>query len=155
MNNTKNIKTVKNVKKSHKLKQIIKQGELKVLKVKDGLYRVGYCVKCGGCCKGINMRTSINEEIADWVRLHGIKVTMLDNKSAILSWIKDCKYLQIESFELDGTYSHTCQNYKSRPNICVNYPMSPSSHKECMFVFINTRELDWFNKQIKEPQNET
>jgi Fe-S-cluster containining protein len=93
--------------KNQKLKNIIDYGgdDVEVTRITNIRYRIGYCSRCGSCCKNIDISSRVSEYVIEWLKGYGIGVQVKDNifespderskyeYSATLSFPITCKHL--------------------------------------------------------------
>ena len=148
--------------KNQKLRKIIDYGgeEVEVTRITNVLYRVGYCSRCGACCKNIDINSRVSEYVIEWLKGYGVTVQIKDNifespderskyeYSATLSFPITCKHLVDEPITEQRPESvYTCTIHKERPAICKLYPRKSSKWATCTFVFLDDNDLNWFIKE--------
>jgi len=136
------------------------ENEIEIKRLDNRMYRVGFCSRCGSCCKEININTLASDTVMDWLAGYGIKCRVRPKKflgldedraeahSITMSIPITCKYLSE-----DGEVT-TCTRHENRPAICQFYPRKPSKHPNCTYLFLNTEQLQVFLEQIKSWENE-
>lgn len=145
--------------KNQKLKHIVNYGgnDVEVTRITNVLYRVGYCSRCGSCCKNIDINSRVSEYVIEWLKGYGVGIQLKDNifespderskyeYSATLSFPITCTYLKhelVKSLNAEQNV-YTCERYKDRPAVCKLYPRKSSKWPTCTFVFINDEEMKW------------
>jgi len=146
--------------KNQKLRNIIEYGgdDVEVTRITNTLYRVGYCSRCGSCCKNIDISSRVSEYVIEWLKGYGVGVQVKDNifespderskyeYSATLSFPITCKHLDEVRAEVDkkATCLCTCKRYKDRPAVCKLYPRKTSKWPTCTYVFLDDDNMKWF-----------
>lgn len=145
--------------KNQKLRTIIDYGgdDAEVTRITNVLYRVGYCSRCGCCCKNIDINSRVSEYVIEWLKGYGVSVQVKDNifespderskyeYSATLSFPMTCQHLGEERpVEHRHESFHVCKIHKDRPAICKLYPRKSSKWPSCTFVFLDDNDLKWF-----------
>jgi len=143
--------------KTAKIKELIRyEKPIEVVKLTNEKYRVGFCSRCGACCKTINMDTKGSEAAIEWLKLHGVKVTILggiktdpreEANEFTLSISLPC---QCTELALDEEQKCICQVYEDRPIICKYYPKQYAGFQTCTYMFLNTEELNKFAADYTE-----
>ena len=133
--------------KTAKIKELIKQTSLEVIRLGNKRYRVGYCCQCGECCKSINMDTKGTKEAIRWLKLHGVRVSVIGDikkdpreeaREFTLSISLPC---QCEKLRQIADNKYTCTIYEDRPVICEYYPKQYTGYKTCTYMFLDDEEL--------------
>lgn len=112
------------------------------------LKRIGSCLRCGRCCRGIFLNFGMGhaateaerasaEDFLRWVGLHeNVIIKRVDEDNAEVAYNSPCSHL---TFDGDGKAG--CSIYKDRPEICKSFPESPSVN--CPgFRFVEDTEMD-------------
>jgi len=90
------------------------------------LVRIGECKTCGKCCQQVVFSFKISAMDADflrWVELHNIEVLIQPDTDKGEFHIKQvCRHL---------TEDNTCGIYKTRPEICREFPSKPEHCQNC------------------------
>jgi Fe-S-cluster containining protein len=130
------------------------EGTIDVHRLSNTIYRVGFCSRCGCCCRNIDILTRVSGNVIDWLSGYGIKITtktpIFDRSSdgesepiefaAQLNIPITCNYL----IQDETTQQHACTRYQNSPLICQGYPRSQSKYPTCTFVFLKEDEFEWF-----------
>jgi len=144
--------------KTTKLHEIMKHdGDFEVVRLGNDRYRIGYCSRCGACCRTVNMDTKGSQIAIDWLKLHGVKVSKIGDikkdprEEAVeftlsLSFPCVCKELTVDAMG----HHHKCNIYEDRPIICKMYPKHNAGDGTCTYVFINTKELEVFSHEYQK-----
>ena len=132
--------------------------EIEVTRLANDKYRVGYCSRCGECCRTISLDTRVGNNAIEYIKLHNVEIKIkssivVDPKeeptefAASLTFTCPCQHLIGDPDCLD---KWLCEIYPTRPAICSSYPKNQSSWKTCTFTFLDSEKLDWFIKQYAE-----
>lgn len=97
------------------------------------LKRVGSCLRCGHCCKGVFLNFGMGhaateeerksaEDFLLWASLHeGVIVKRIDEDNAEVGMEAPCRHLLLDE---DGKAG--CSIYEDRPKICREFPAGPT-----------------------------
>lgn len=145
--------------KNQKLRKIIDYGgdDVEATRITNVIYRVGYCSRCGCCCKNIDIGTRVSEHVIEWLKGYGVTVQVKDNifespderskyeYSATLSFPIKCQHLDEIWTQVEGEAVgvHTCKTHKDRPAICKLYPRKSSKWATCTYVFLADNDMQW------------
>ena len=114
--------------------------------LKNGNVRVGYCCHCGECCKTLDIKVPMGEEVANWLSMReDMEITRISDTVGVMSLKNKCKHLK----EASPKY-FTCEVHCNRPSICKGYPPAQSRHETCTFIVLKRIEYDWFTNQVKK-----
>ena len=138
-----------------RMQQLIEfEGDFEVVRIKDKLFRVGYCSLCGACCQTVGITSRGSKDAIEWIELHNIKVGLVgaivqDSREQATDFTINltfpCPCKELEFIEKEGRYR--CNNYTDRPGICKGYPRKPTNHKSCTYIFLDQDDLNWFTKE--------
>lgn len=123
--------------KIQKLRKILDYGgdDVEITRITNEIYRVGYCSRCGSCCKNIDIVSRVSDHVVDWLKGYGVGVQIKDNifespdsrskyeHSATLSFPITCKHLST-SLSNDGiAIEPTLGNIReSNPEVVIPLP---------------------------------
>ena len=142
--------------------------EIEVTRLANDKYRVGYCSRCGECCRTISLDTRVGNNAIEYIKLHNVEIKIktsivVDPKeeptefAASLTFTCPCQHLIKIPYKIEDTdiedqpdNRYFCRIYDTRPAICSSYPKNQSSWKTCTFTFLDSEKLDWFIKQYSE-----
>jgi Fe-S-cluster containining protein len=110
------------------------EGTIDVHRLSNTVYRVGFCSRCGCCCRNIDILTRVSGHAIEWLSGYGIQITtktpIFDRSSvtdiepiefaAQLTIPITCSYLTQD----ETSQQYACTKYKTSPLICKNYPRS-------------------------------
>jgi Fe-S-cluster containining protein len=138
---------------------------IEIKRITNKKYRVGFCGRCGSCCKLIEINTTASDSVLDWLTGYGIKCTVhpqmfvspdtpkAQNHSITMSIPITCTHLQTEDSSPDrmiSSQTYYCDRHDKLPGICAVYPKAPSKHPSCTYVFFDDQQLEAFNSKLKE-----
>lgn len=123
-------------------------------------YRLGKCLKCGGCCENIYIRHE-GKVISSSSEFEEIKKTDKYSFYQHISVTGEDKFGLIFSCNKFDKEKRICKDHKNRPSICRNYPseeifsFGAQLQDKCGFYFQPIESFDEIFKKVskKKPKN--
>jgi len=117
----------------------------KVVKFAPNLYRIGYCCRCGTCCKMRDVYIPTEDDNNPLIRkTHPVSSIMPDGQTA---WMNKEKTICRNFIIKDGIPK--CIHYPIRPKRCSEFPKYRITQPEkCTYTFIGLEEYRYFLSEL-------